>query len=137
MLVRRERVRGHRHRLHAPARDALVSCRREPHIHIGGVTPDGATLVISEIRQQHVHLASINVADGKRTPLLTTPFTNTTPALSPDGKWLAYASDESGSAEIYVQAFPSMQGRTQVSAGGGSEPVWSRTGAAMVEMLAS
>jgi serine/threonine-protein kinase len=100
----------------------------EPHVHLGGLTPDGATLVISVIRQQHVHLAAINVANGTLTWLLTTPFTNTTPTLSPDGKWIAYASDESGQSEIYVQPFPSMQGRTQVSAGGGWEPVWSRHG---------
>ncbi|MBA3296088.1 MAG: hypothetical protein H0U19_04070, partial [Acidobacteria bacterium] len=43
-------------------------------------------------------------------------------------KWLAYASDESGQAEVYVQPFPSMQQRTQISAGGGSQPVWSRNG---------
>ena len=100
----------------------------DPHVHIGGVTPDGSTLVVSLIQRQHVHLGAITIADGTLKALLTTPFTNTTPALSPDGRWLAYASDESGQAEVYVQPFPSMQGRTQVSAGGGSEPVWSRNG---------
>ena len=98
------------------------------HVHLGGFTPDGARLVISMIQGQHIHLASINTADGKLTPLLTTPFRNMTPALSPDGQWLADASDESGQAEVYVQPFPSMQGRTQVSAGSGLEPVWSRNG---------
>ena len=100
----------------------------DPHVHIGGVTPDGSTLIVSLIQQQHVHLGAITIADGTLKPLLTTPFTNTTPALSPDGRWLAYTSDESGQAEVYVQPFPSMQGRTQVSAGGGSEPVWARNG---------
>ena len=99
----------------------------DPHVHLGGLTPDGAKLVVSMIQGQHIHLASIGTADGKLTPLLTTPFRNTTPALSPDGRWLAYASDESGQPEVYVQPFPSMQGRTQVSAGGGLEPVWSRS----------
>ena len=100
----------------------------EPHVHLGGVTPDGATLVLSMIVGRYVHLASINLADGKLTPLLTTPFSNDTPALSHDGRWLAYSSDESGQTEVYVQPFPSMQGRTQVSAGGGFQPVWSRNG---------
>jgi Tol biopolymer transport system component len=100
----------------------------DAHVHLGNLTPDGATLVISMIKGQHVHLASINVADGKLTPLLTTPFGNDTPALSHDGRWIAYESNESGQAEVYVQPFPSMQGRTQVSAGGGSQPVWSRNG---------
>jgi eukaryotic-like serine/threonine-protein kinase len=100
----------------------------DAHIHLGGATPDGSTLVISMIEGQYVRIASVAVADGKLTPLVTTPFVNNTPALSADGKWLAYSSDESGQVEIYVQPFPSMQGRTQVSAGGGSAPVWARNG---------
>ena len=100
----------------------------DPHVHLGGVTPDGATLVMSIIVERYVHLASVSVADGKLTPLVTTPFSNDTPALSHDGRWLAYSSDESGQHEIYVQPFPSMQGRTQISAGGGLQPVWSRNG---------
>ena len=98
------------------------------HLHIGGVTPDGLTLVVSLIQQEHTQLGAIRVADGTYTPLVTTPFTNTTPALSHDGRWIAYTSDESGSSEIYVHAFPSMQERRQVSAGGGAEPVWARNG---------
>jgi serine/threonine-protein kinase len=98
------------------------------HLHIGGATPDGATLVVSVMQPQHVHVAAIRIADGTMTPLVTTPFSNVNPALSPDGRWIAYASDESGSSEVYVHAFPSMQGRTQVSAGGGAEPVWARNG---------
>jgi Tol biopolymer transport system component len=46
--------------------------------------------------------------------------------ISPDGQWIAYASDESGHSEIYIQPFPSLETRSQVSAGGGSEAVWSR-----------
>ena len=100
----------------------------DPHVASWRLHPDGSTLVISMIQGGQIHLASVGVANGKLTPLLTTPFRNTTPALSPDGRWLAYASDESGQPEVYVQPFPSMQGRTQVSAGGGLEPVWSRNG---------
>ncbi|HXG54489.1 MAG TPA: hypothetical protein VNJ03_03845, partial [Vicinamibacterales bacterium] len=98
------------------------------HVHIGGITPDGRTLVISIIRSQQTDLATIDVASGRLTPLLTTPFVKTEPALSRDGTWLAYTSNESGQEEVYVQPFPSMQGRTQVSAGGGSQAVWSRNG---------
>ncbi len=100
----------------------------DAHIHLGGVTPDGSTIVISVIEGQYVRLAAVNVADGKLTQLLTTPFVNNTPALSPDGKWLAYTSNESGQVEVYVQPFPAMQGRTQVSAGGGAAPIWARSG---------
>jgi Tol biopolymer transport system component len=50
------------------------------------------------------------------------------PALSPDGRWLAYLSDESGRSEVYVQAFPGPGGKWQVSTEGGGEPVWARNG---------
>jgi serine/threonine-protein kinase len=46
------------------------------------------------------------------------------PRLSPDGHWLAYVSDESGTREVYIQAFPGPGARVQVSSGGGTEPVW-------------
>jgi hypothetical protein len=50
------------------------------------------------------------------------------PALSPDAKWLAYVSDESGQSEVYVVPFPHGTGRYLVSSGGGSWPRWSRDG---------
>src|SRR5207253_482275 len=48
--------------------------------------------------------------------------------FSPDGKWMAYVSDESGTPQIYVQSFPTLTGKWQVSTGGGSEPRWRRDG---------
>jgi len=50
------------------------------------------------------------------------------PAFSPDGRWLAYHSFESGTNEVYVQRFPGPGGKWQVSTGGGSSPKWSRNG---------
>ena len=50
------------------------------------------------------------------------------PQLSPDGRWMAYASEESGRREIYVQAYPGPGGRWQISSDGGNEPLWSATG---------
>jgi serine/threonine-protein kinase len=59
-------------------------------------------------------------------PLVASKFTEMHPALSPDGRWLAYTSDESGDNEVYVRPFPmTSAGRWQVSNGGGSSPVWS------------
>lgn len=49
-------------------------------------------------------------------------------APSPSGSWLAYASDENGRREIYVQRFPQADGKWQVSTAGGDKPVWSRDG---------
>jgi Tol biopolymer transport system component len=68
--------------------------------------------------------------EGKRTPrpFLKTPFNERAARLSPDGRWLAYVSNESGRDEIYVQPFPGPGGKWQISASGGNEPVWSRDG---------
>jgi eukaryotic-like serine/threonine-protein kinase len=61
--------------------------------------------------------------------LLTTSADETSPALSPDGRWLAYVSNESGTTEVYVRPFPNTaDGRWQISARGGSEPVWAHSG---------
>jgi serine/threonine-protein kinase len=61
-------------------------------------------------------------------PLLTSPPDEVGVSLSPDGRWMAYTSDESGRQEVYVRAFPGMGARYQVSLEGGNEPVWSRKG---------
>jgi Tol biopolymer transport system component len=50
------------------------------------------------------------------------------PRLSPDGRWVAFSTNESGRDEVVVQPFPGPGGRVQVSTGGGTEPVWSRDG---------
>jgi eukaryotic-like serine/threonine-protein kinase len=69
--------------------------------------------------------------NGDTTPvtLVGGPYTELNPAVSPDGRWLAYASDESGLNEVYVRPFPDTDAsRFQVSVGGGLSPVWSRSG---------
>jgi Tol biopolymer transport system component len=59
---------------------------------------------------------------------VATRFSERSPALSPDGRWLAYASDESGKDEVYVRAFPIPSGRWQISGAGGIEPRWAPSG---------
>jgi serine/threonine-protein kinase len=66
--------------------------------------------------------------DGAPTLFLSTPFTETAPAFSPDGRWIAYVSDESGQYEVYVRPYPGPGGTWQVSAQGGEEHIWSRDG---------
>ncbi|MEP6573739.1 MAG: protein kinase [Gemmatimonadota bacterium] len=62
-------------------------------------------------------------------PLAVSSFTELHPALSPDGRWLAYTSNEAGRNEVFVRPFPNAEGgRWQVSNAGGSEPVWSVDG---------
>ena len=66
--------------------------------------------------------------DQKPFPVVATNFTDVTPAFSPDGKWLAYANDETGRMEVYIQPFPSGTGRWQVSTAGGARPNWRKDG---------
>jgi roadblock/LC7 domain-containing protein len=70
------------------------------------------------------HLELLPVADGEPSRLLTGKGSETNGQISPDGKWVAYASDESGNWEIYVTSFPGAAGKWQVSRGGGREPRW-------------
>ena len=64
----------------------------------------------------------------KAQPFLRTPLNESAPRFSPDGRWLAYISDESGRFEIYVQPYPGPGGKWQVSTEGGTEPVWNPNG---------
>jgi hypothetical protein len=67
--------------------------------------------------------------DTAWTPVVDGPTDEFEPMLSPDGRWLAYASEESGQAEVYVRPFPNTSsGKWQISAEGGIEPVWSAGG---------
>lgn len=66
--------------------------------------------------------------DRKSIPLLHTPFAETHGQFSPDGKWLAYYSNEAGHNEVYVQSFPSGGGKWQISTNGGIFPRWRRDG---------
>ena len=66
--------------------------------------------------------------ERKPRPFLQTPFSEVAPAFSPDGRWLAYTSNESGRNEIYVQPYPGPGGKWLISTDGGTEPVWSRNG---------
>ncbi|HTR98302.1 MAG TPA: protein kinase [Bacteroidota bacterium] len=61
-------------------------------------------------------------------PLIATAANEANPSYSPDGRWLAYSSDESGATEVYVRAFPGPGGRSRVSQSGGDFPRWSHDG---------
>jgi serine/threonine-protein kinase len=93
------------------------------------VSPDGMRIVYDE-NSETFDLMSATL-DGERRviPLLQTPFDERYGMISPDGRWLAYQSNESGRNEIYVRPFPDIEGgRWQVSASGGVLPLWSPSG---------
>jgi hypothetical protein len=73
-------------------------------------------------------VVTLSVSDGSVRRLVATAATEQEPAVSPDGHWLAYQSDASGSNEVYVQPFPDGGGRQTVSTGGGVDPVWAADG---------
>jgi Tol biopolymer transport system component len=76
------------------------------------------------------------IGGGKRFAYAATEFDERDGRLSPDGKWLAYTSDESKRTEVYVQSFPTPAGKILLSTAGGSRPVWSRDGRELFFMQA-
>ena len=99
-------------------------------------SPDGRRLAYiettTEVTNFEIWTLPLDTSDpdhpipGKPELFLHTPFSNSHPAFSPDGRWLAYLSNESGTNEVYVRPFPGPGGKWQISSGGGSFPVWSR-----------
>lgn len=89
--------------------------------------PDGRTLLFTEFRgfrEQSIARVALDVK-SKPERLLDGRFAQLRPELSPDGRWLAYQSDETGRFEIYVRPYPDVQaGKWQVSQGGGTTPRW-------------
>jgi serine/threonine-protein kinase len=98
------------------------------------ISPDGKRLAFSAPGNggsYHIFTAAIEGDPahpklGKPELFLGTPGPDLFPAFSPDGRWLAYTSVESGTGDVYVRPFPGPGGRWQISTGGGLFPVWSR-----------
>ncbi|MGH9237012.1 MAG: protein kinase domain-containing protein [Vicinamibacterales bacterium] len=93
-------------------------------------TPDGKRLLLHPSAAAPYDLQIVDTeAKTAPTPLLAEPHSESNGVVSPDGRWLAYQSNESGRDEIYVRPFPNVNsGRWQVSADGGTRPLWSRDG---------
>jgi serine/threonine-protein kinase len=97
---------------------------------------DGKRLAYHELMPQTqddiwtvpVESDSTGLRAGKPEPFLQTPFDERHGAFSPDGRWMAYDSNESGGYQVYVRAFPDKGGKWQISNSGGLNPVWSRNG---------
>ena len=100
------------------------------HAHANSWSPDGQVLVFGMGQQsasEGIWLLPLE-EDRKPTLFLKTPGNVFASRLSPDGHWIAYASDESGRPEIYVQPFPGLGGKWQISTDGGGHAVWARNG---------
>lgn len=102
-----------------------------PLVDEGLVSPDGLWAVYRAGGSELVgrDIKAVRLATGTRTSLVATSADEYSPTLSPDGRWLAYVSNESGVAQVYVRPFPETGAAVwQVSTGGGHGPVWARSG---------
>lgn len=94
------------------------------------VAPDGDTLAFMRQNAQtsrDVYVLSLHRQSRPR-PVVNTPAFEGGAQFSPNGHWMAYASDESGQMQVYVRPFPGPERRWQVSTQGGTQPLWSRNG---------
>jgi Tol biopolymer transport system component len=95
-----------------------------PHVPMSW-SPDGANLAFDERKPSAERDIWVLPQGVDPMPFLVTPFDEFAPTFSPDGKWLAYVSDESGRSEVYVQPFPGPGAKWLISLNGGTEPAWS------------
>ncbi len=73
-------------------------------------------------------IMALQLPERETQPFVQTPFYEGVPQFSPDGRWVAYPSDESGRWEIYVRPYPRQEAKWQISTDGGTEPVWNPNG---------
>jgi serine/threonine-protein kinase len=93
-------------------------------------TPDGRTMIFLEVDPAghgDIWITPLDNVAAER-PLVHTASNENSPSLSPDGKWLAYVSDEAGRNEVYVRSLVTEEGRRRISTNGGTEPRWTRGG---------
>ncbi len=92
-------------------------------------SPDGRSLVLSRLEAATGwDLWVFSIAERKARPLVQTRASESAARISPDGRWIAYESDQSGRFEVYVRALPGPSRDRQVSIDGGSAPVWAPSG---------
>jgi len=88
-------------------------------------SPDGRQMIYAQIdAETKLDLWSIPASGGTPTPLLKTAFNEAQARISPDGRWIAYVTEQSGAGEVWVRRYPQMDEPRQVSVGGGGQPQW-------------
>jgi serine/threonine-protein kinase len=119
--------------------DAASEARRLTRATVGfhipyAFTPDGSQVLFTDFRDYgDQDILAVTVETQAVEPVLTDRFAELHPAISPDGRWLAYQSDESGRFEVYVRPYPDVtRARWQISTNGGTSPTWRRDGRELV-----
>jgi Tol biopolymer transport system component len=108
--------------------EALFASDR--HVHVDDWSRDGKVILLSidgGATQSDIWALPFD-GSGKAQSLLASKFNERNARLSPDGRWIAYTSNESNTDEVYVQPFPSLAGKWQISTRGGDQAVWARNG---------
>ena len=91
--------------------------------------PDGSALLVTEQTEHNQRDIIVQPVDGSAAwPYAATDADETAARVSPDGRWVAYTSDESGRAEVYLDSYPRPRQRIAISVNGGIHPVWRRDG---------
>jgi serine/threonine-protein kinase len=100
------------------------------HRQVTSISSDGKTLIFRQRGETTGHDIGILRLDrgGELETLIQTPFDEHSAMLSPDHRWLAYVSNESGRNEIYVRPYPGLEGQYKISIDGGNEPMWAPSG---------
>jgi serine/threonine-protein kinase len=112
------------------SRDAQTVVSLDGTAYIKALMPDGGSSIFDYQRSTgNGNIVQSKLDEGATvTELVNTGFAEFAAALSPDGRWLAYQSNETDRSEIYVRDMSAAGGRWQISTGGGEEPRWSRDG---------
>jgi serine/threonine protein kinase/Tol biopolymer transport system component len=103
----------------------------EAHLPPAEITRNGQTVLVGSATgaDDDLDIHQLTLTDEPTLePLLATDADESHPSLSPDERWIAYASDVTGNTEVYVQRFPNLGGTIRISADGGQEPLWSPSG---------
>jgi Tol biopolymer transport system component len=129
-------ARGGVSNLYAQAADGTGTAERwtmSENVHVPmWISTDALSLLFIEVATTtgpDLMLLRRNGTDSRTAPLLRTSFAEGGSDVSPDGRWIAYQSNEGGRNQIYVRPFPNVdEGRWQISVGGGTRPVWGKDG---------
>lgn len=106
----------------------VVPSLRQPNMFPTDWSTDGQWVLYSAPGSMAWDIFALRIGDSTAHPVVSSPQNQIQARLSPNTRWIAYASDESGRFEVYVQSFDDASGKTLVSTRGGSQPTWRRDG---------